>query len=131
MSIERIPIATIDRVEGRFFTFTREYSTGLRTFQGLVGIPVYLGDIIETDIHTSVEILFHIGGVTDVFPGEKVEVKGHREIVVIDVDPAIRHQSAKDLIKPSFELITDIIGTNKRRQGNYKKRAGGVIGGRG
>lgn len=116
MSKSKIEVARVDRVNGTSFTFTREYSFGRGTFYGVEGMSVYQGDIIITDSNTTVEILFHLGGVNNIYPGEKVEVVGHREVVVIGFNETLRDQRFKDLSN----------GTQPVKL----SRAGGVLGSR-
>lgn len=118
MHKRRTEIARVDRVEGTSFTFTRKYSFGRRTYYGVEGMPVLRGDIITTDSNTTIEILFHLGGVTNIEPGEKVEVVDYREVVVLGFNESLRNQRLKDIF-------------NGKQQPVKISRAGGVIGSRG
>ncbi|MEP6903795.1 MAG: hypothetical protein ABJA66_18880 [Actinomycetota bacterium] len=86
MSNQFKPVGNIERVEGNCFSFTRKYPHRTGTFRGVEGMTVYENDIIETDMNTTVSVLFFLGGRANIDHGSKVEIIDERNALVLKMD---------------------------------------------
>ena len=75
-----VRVGKVTDIDGKLLTFTRKYPSGTGTFQCYVGMPVYLGDILETGKNTQAALEFDIGGQAGISPATKIQIVGLRDI---------------------------------------------------